>query len=290
MKLDPTGIGVDRVPSLPIGWATICAEIVDRLEDSMLPALLVRALGTLVSFEHCQQLVYRRNSNPIHIYQTSEIPQNRIGLRNYIHNTYVLDPLYRKYRAGRLGTGAYRLRDIASDYFYTAKDERKYPIAPTPSEEIGYLTEGWPAGRQELCIALEMPLRECAQITLVRKKSDGAFSTDDIAHITPVIPFLSAAFRRYWCQIRKTRIPSTDQADLDIDTNFPGASLLSPREREVARLQLRGHSALSISLQLNISPTTVKTHRKNLYAKLGIATQFELFSLSLKSRQIAPRP
>ena len=62
-----------------------------------------------------------------------------------------------------------------------------------------------------------------------------------------------------------------------------GGSLLSPREREVAQLLLRGHSTLSVSLHLKISATTVKTHRKNLYGKLGISTQFELFSLFLDS-------
>ena len=289
MNLNPTGAGLDPMRALPLGWAAICAEIVDRLEDSTLPALLVRALGTLVAFDDCQQFVFRKNNNPIHIYQTAPIPPNSIGLRNYIDSTYVLNPLYKKYRVGRLSTGAYRLRDVASDYFYSVKDEGKYRIARRDSEELGYLTEGWPPGRQELSIALEMPFGECAEITLARKGSDGAFSADDIALITPVIPFLGAVFRRHWCRIRSTRVPSAHQADVEVEVDLPGANRLSPRERQVAQLQLRGHSALSISLQLNISPTTVKTHRKNLYAKLGIATQFELFSLLLKSRQTAPR-
>jgi DNA-binding CsgD family transcriptional regulator len=289
MNLNPTGAGVDSIRALPLGWAGICAEIVERLEDPTLPALLVRALGTLVAFDDCQQFVFRKNNSPIHIYQTAEIPHNGIGLRNYIDSTYVLNPLYKKYCVGRLSTGAYRLRDIASDYFYSVEDEGEYRIARRASEELGYLTEGWPPGRQELSIALEMPFGECAEITLARKRSDGAFSADDIALITPVVPFLGAVFRRYWCQVRNTRVPGADQADLNVEVDLPGANLLSPRERQVAQLQLRGHSALSISLQLNISPTTVKTHRKNLYAKLGIATQFELFSLLLKSRQTAPR-
>jgi DNA-binding CsgD family transcriptional regulator len=289
MNLNPTAAGVNPLRALPLGWAAICAEIVDRLEDSALPALLVRALGTLIAFDDCHQFVFRKNNNPIHIYQTPEIPHNSIGLRNYIDGTYVLNPLYKKYHLGRLSTGAYRLRDLASDYFCSVKDEGKYRIAPKASEELGYLTEGWPPGRQELGIALEMPWGECAEITLARKRSDGAFSADDIALITSVVPFLGAVFRRHWCRIRNTRLPNADQPDVAVEVDLPGASRLSPRERQVAQLQLRGHSALSISLQLNISPTTVKTHRKNLYAKLGIATQFELFSLLLKSRQSAPR-
>jgi DNA-binding CsgD family transcriptional regulator len=46
---------------------------------------------------------------------------------------------------------------------------------------------------------------------------------------------------------------------------------------------LRCNSTTSIGLRLGISTTTVKTHRKNLYSKLGIASQFEFFSLFLDS-------
>ena len=42
---------------------------------------------------------------------------------------------------------------------------------------------------------------------------------------------------------------------------------------------LRGHSSVSISLRLGISPQTVKVFRKQLYRKCGISSQAELFSL-----------
>jgi len=51
----------------------------------------------------------------------------------------------------------------------------------------------------------------------------------------------------------------------------------------VAVLVLKGASGQVIADQLGISITTVKTHRKNLYLKLGITTQTELFSLALNA-------
>ena len=64
--------------------------------------------------------------------------------------------------------------------------------------------------------------------------------------------------------------------------NF-GSSLLTERECHVAQYLLRGHSTRSLAERLGISEDTVKTHRKNLYAKLDIATQAELFSLFIAS-------
>jgi DNA-binding NarL/FixJ family response regulator len=43
-------------------------------------------------------------------------------------------------------------------------------------------------------------------------------------------------------------------------------------------LLLRGHSTKSIARALRIAPGTVMVHKRNLFAKLGITSQFELFS------------
>jgi DNA-binding CsgD family transcriptional regulator len=56
---------------------------------------------------------------------------------------------------------------------------------------------------------------------------------------------------------------------------------LSKRQAEVAILILRGHSSLSISLELGISPQTVKVFRRQLYSKCNISSQSELFHMML---------
>ena len=61
-----------------------------------------------------------------------------------------------------------------------------------------------------------------------------------------------------------------------------GGKLLSEREREIVALVLQGHSTQSIAGRLDISPGTVKIHRRNLYRKLGIGTQAALFASFLR--------
>ena len=51
---------------------------------------------------------------------------------------------------------------------------------------------------------------------------------------------------------------------------------LTPRERQVARLTVAGHTAREIGAQLFISPRTVETHLANVYAKLGVRSKIEL--------------
>src|ERR1700733_4692948 len=270
-----------RKSPVPAAWAAASAEIVDHFDDPALPDLLARALSTLIDFEYSVVFIYRGKANPIHIHDTFPNPQARAGVINYVKNTYVLNPLYNAYQRG-LKTGVYRIRELASEGLVDRKSFRKYRISATASEEIGYLTHGWPAGCEELCIAMELPSGECAELALSRKASQGSFADEDIASLSPVIPFLAAAVRRYWRHARLLHLANTPDMGTDAVRTF-GRNLLSPRERELAHLLLRGHSTVSVGLRLGISTTTVKTHRKNLYSKLGIATQAEFFSLFLDS-------
>jgi DNA-binding CsgD family transcriptional regulator len=266
-----------RRSAVPAAWVAASAEIVEHVDDPNLPEILTRALVTLIDFEFSVVFIYRGRSNPIHIHDTFPNPEARAGISNYVKGTYVLNPLYNAYRCG-LKTGVYRLRDLASEGSIDSESFRKYRICANSSEEIGYLTEGWPPGREELCVAMELPGGECAELTLSRKASHGGFADQDVASLSPVLPFLAAAIRRYWRHARLMYLSSNRDTTADDALRAYGRNSLSPRERELAQLLLRGHSTASIGLRLGISTTTVKTHRKNLYSKLGIATQFELFS------------
>jgi DNA-binding CsgD family transcriptional regulator len=58
-----------------------------------------------------------------------------------------------------------------------------------------------------------------------------------------------------------------------------GESSLTQRERQITQLLLRGHSSKSVARELGIAPGTVMVHKRNLFSKLGITSQYELFSL-----------
>jgi DNA-binding CsgD family transcriptional regulator len=270
-----------RASSLSV-WVAASAAVVARLDQDDLPQRLLDALATLGRFEMACFFVYRPRGNPIHVHDNLANPADKVGLINYTDSTYVLNPFYNAYRRG-LETGAYRMRDLAPDAYARSDLALSCKATAASNEEIGYLTHGWPAGMEELCLALELPEGECGEISLSRRKADGGFSDDDIAAFGAVVPFIAAAFRRYWPGVRARHLANTRDSGAEVAFAGFGGALLSPREREIAQLLLRGHSGLSIGAQLGISGTTVKTHRKNLYAKLGIATHYELFSLFLKS-------
>lgn len=58
--------------------------------------------------------------------------------------------------------------------------------------------------------------------------------------------------------------------------------VLTPREREVFDLLVRGESVKSIALQLDLSHKTVHVHRANVLGKLQCATTIELVHFALE--------
>lgn len=54
---------------------------------------------------------------------------------------------------------------------------------------------------------------------------------------------------------------------------------LTPREREVLALLGRGHTSAFVAEKLVIAESTARSHRKNVYRKLGVKSREELFGL-----------
>ncbi|MGI6569520.1 MAG: helix-turn-helix transcriptional regulator [Caldicoprobacterales bacterium] len=68
---------------------------------------------------------------------------------------------------------------------------------------------------------------------------------------------------------------------------FEGLNL-TPREKEVAALLLKGYTLKQIAIDLDISTDTVKFHNKNLYKKLGISGRSQLFARLGNERKSQP--
>lgn len=280
------GTTLDSGPKMDIaGWYREIGAIVDALEDEILPERLVRALGHLAPFEMAAVFVYRGRSRPLPIYDNFASADARKGIAAYVENTYVLNPLYQAYEKG-LESGVYRMRDLAPDAFFESEYHKAYRVLPSLGEEIGYLTENWPQGMQELLLMLALDGNALAEITLSRSSDGPGFSETEVSRLSDVVPLVGALFRRYWAEFgdSRSRTPPPDRRVDDAFDDF-GKSVLTDREREVARMILRGHSSESIGSNLGISLGTVKTHRKNVYAKLAISSQSELLSLFLNSLQ-----
>ena len=261
-------------------WMAPFAHALDRHDQPDGVGALLAAIRAVAGFHLALSVVYRRDGAPSYVFDTFSGPRARQAVELYIARTYVLNPVFNTYLAG-LEPGVHLMRDLAPDGYFASDLYQNYEIRRHEGEELGYRTPGWPAGMEELILAIDLPGDEMGEISLSRIRAEGGFDGNSIARLRQAHPLIAAIFRRLWAHLSRHRPPPSHTLE-QLLGNF-GRDILSPREREVAILILKGHSSESISHHLGIATATVKTHRQKLYAKLNLSTQQELFSAFLRS-------
>lgn len=258
-------------------WLAEAGELVSSLGGDDFLSLVSDRLASALKFEFMIVFLYRRNAAPASLHDSISVPQHREGLRNYLQHSYVLNPFYQAVRSG-VKPGVYLMKDFMPDCYHPDGQHQNLKVSLDSLEEIGFLTEGWPSGMQELLIAMPLDDSNLIEISLSKKEVNGGFSEQSLAELRDLFPLLYALFRKHW-QLAAHRLAPEFKAPLleDLFLSF-GEGILSEREREVVRLILLGHSSTSIALNLDVALPTVKSHRRNAYAKLGISSQAELFA------------
>ena len=253
-------------------WHEQVAAVIDAGGKSSYPATLVDALRQVVRFDYSVWFVYRGQERPVCVYDTFTPEQRIVFVEDYQEGPYLLDPFYKACADGTR-PGLYRLREIAPDRFYHSEYFRSYYRRTGLAEEIAFLTY------------LDDEMRLC--VSLMRAGTSAPFSDRDLNRLKRIEPIVHATSSRQWTSRTELRNHYIDPAvpetamDRQVHTAFEnfGRSELTARECEIVRMVLRGHSSESIGRQCGITTGTVKIHRKNIYAKLGISSQSELFSL-----------
>jgi two-component system NarL family response regulator len=77
-------------------------------------------------------------------------------------------------------------------------------------------------------------------------------------------------------------LPPTLQTHLAASLREP-VDVLTPREREIARLVALGLRNAEVARQLHISPPTVKSHLNNVFQKLGVRDRVELALYAIRA-------
>lgn len=237
-------------------------------------------LRSLVPFDYAVMFAYRGEARPIDLYDDFPGGKRRIFVTEYQEGPYLLDPFFLASQRP-VAPGLYRLRDLAPDRFYQSEYFRSYYVRTGLSEEIGYF--------------VALPGSVVAVVSLMRADRSPVFSGREFRDLRDAEPVLRASVTQHWGGLSERFTESGGQrggADIQhhIEHAFRtfGRTVLTPREREVVEYVLKGHSSEAIGKILEISSGTVRIHRKNIYAKLGINSQGELFSQFIEALTMGP--
>ena len=251
-----------------MAWYEAAGRLVGAIGSQRFAAILADGLREIAPYEFTVIFGYVGAATPLALFDDFPEDRRRLHVEEYQAGPYLLDPFYLASR-DPFEPGLWRLRDIAPDRFYQGEYYRSYYAQTGLAEEVGYLVE------------INQGLR--IVISLMRKEK--RFSNAEMRALREVWPIVEAASRQHWQDTGSGEAGPAPLIEGRIEEAFRsiGEGILSPREREVVELTLRGHSADATGRLLGISPGTVRIHRRNIYAKLRISSQGELFSAFIRA-------
>lgn len=250
-------------------WNEQIGHVVQHVGSRQFPLQLHAAVQGCFPFDTCTIFAYRGYEIPRDLY--TSLPHERaIKLINdYRGGPFLLDPFFEAVNKGaRNGVAA--LRRLAAGF-----DDSAYArifFAPAGfADQIG-LFAGLGNGTTLV-------------MSFIRQPGGPAFGPAELDHLRQVEPLVRALLRSHWSGDQRG---SSLEGGIDATANDSfarsaldeiGLGTLSAREMEVVALILHGHSAETVGELLGISAGTVKIHRRNIYRKLQISSQIELFRL-----------
>lgn len=246
-------------------WIRAVAGLISSKTVGDTTAALNNAIDAVVRHGGTCLLAFHKAAPPEVLLHTLERAGKAHYVDRYLAGPYLLDPLYHL-ASQDAAPDVCRFRDQAPDRFHSSEYYRQYCERTHLKDEVDFFRR----------------IDSTLTLALVVGRRDKRFSKSDVQKLRAAAPVINAAIEKIWLLSPSgTSGPSGDREMhrrlTECFANF-GDGLLTEREQQITRRLLRGYSTKSIARQLGIAPGTVMVHKRNLFTKLGISSQYELFS------------
>jgi len=252
-------------------WNRDISQVIAALGTDAFFSTLVQAINGQVKIDYPQFWLYHNDLPPRVLYH--EIPQDAVAsqIDSYLDGPFREDPFFQTsmdrprakiYRLSRVTAGKLQQSDYYRDY---------YADTGTVDEAI-YLAK--------------LHAGNVINFSMMRLPKHGPFSDAEYERLyllaEPVSELLKSHSEHGNFSTTYLIQPGIDH-QIDLAFHTFGSSLLSPREKDVLELMLRGYGTDVSAERLGIALETVRRHRKGIYRKLDVSSQTDLFSLFINA-------
>ncbi|EMT6577920.1 MULTISPECIES: helix-turn-helix transcriptional regulator [Providencia] len=232
-------------------------DVIDSVATNQFYPNLLSWLSSFIAFDNAIVYSFEKGAPPRFLSKVERRNSDSIN-RIYQRGAYLMDPFYQEIQKGG-ASKVLTLKELAPKGFYHTDYYLNF-----------YRKTGW---CDEAGLLLDISTDR--QLGIFFGNEDRPFFSGKYTQAP-----LKDAFDiiRSMVRLHKDVSPSSVSNHYqytDMQTRFG----LTPRECEVVELILAGKGSPQIAQMLFISLGTVKNHRKNIYQKLSINSQVELFNL-----------
>lgn len=233
-------------------------DVIDSVATNQFYPNLLSWLSCFIKFDNAIVYSFEKGAPPRFLSKVEKHNSDSVN-RIYQRGAYLMDPFYQEIQKGG-DSKVLTLNELAPKGFYHTDYYLNFYRKTGWCDEAGLLLE-ISAGKQ-----LGIFFGNEEQLFFSDKEDDQALLKEAFDII------------RSMARLHKDVSPNTVSRHShynDMQIRFG----LTPRECEIVELILEGNGSPQIAQVLFISLGTVKNHRKNIYQKLDINSQVELFNL-----------
>ena len=248
---------------------------IDTIGSNRFPAHIADILLQSTRFDEVFICVFFKHHKPRQIFCDFSDKNMQLMIDFYLQYAYLLDPFYEIFKDG-VGNQVVPLKECVSDNF-----------CATEYYKIFYANYGL---LDEYAMFIDFGGSASLVFSLGRCVTNTVLDAETKPKLQALLPVIAALCHRHWPQLYPSSLAGSGRMRYHLEKNVTlfGSSKLSHRETEIVKFILKGHSSKAIARILGNSPETIKVHRKNIYAKMNIASQGELFALFLDALSQTP--
>lgn len=261
---------------------TICKLGRAEFEDS-----LFDLVNAVVQVDHCAVFINNNDGTTAHLFTKSKLDEDicHALAHAYTGQFHVRDPNLALHERQKTGDNKMTLLPhIPASEYDSAYDE---------GYKARFFTD---TGLIDKVSSLLQTRHYTIYCSFYRLKDSGRFRPEEFEELSRILPVLTnLIFKHSLLAGRMDKQNSPDPIVTRLPLSRSGEAMsglfdsrngvftrLTARERQVCLGILQGYTSEAISLDLQVAISTIHTYRKRAYAKLGISSQNELFSLYLE--------
>jgi DNA-binding CsgD family transcriptional regulator len=272
LNLTPNDSGGERTPSIT-QFADLASELLRHIEQPDFLLVLGQCFEQLLDFDNYIVYSYRQGCAAELIHTNLDINRLRQSMAPYISGLYLIDPFYIAATSGRQ-RGVLRMEEIAPEAFAESDYYGMFYKNVNVIDEVRFVIEKHGA--------------ELIHVFLERESSHPRYTEDELNMLRGLDNFVTGFVERHWeWRAMSASVRGESRAPLAFGLRTVIGNLknkaLTAREIDIVELAVKGHSAKSTAHELKISEGTVINHKRNIYGKLDIGSQSQLFHLFLQA-------
>ncbi|MBD9564425.1 helix-turn-helix transcriptional regulator [Pseudomonas sp. PDM09] len=250
-----------------LAWHRSIGKLIMQLNRPEFWSSLIRTLNEYVQIDNWVVLIFSNQQvKVVSLPEVADTEEVDAFIHRYVKGLYMLDPFYIANRENPQ-SGFFHMLDIAPEHFLETEYYHQYFAQYISVDEAQYNVQ-LDADRT-LCISFG---------------SNARFNQEQITILDIIKPWVIALMHQRMC------FETDIEKDLPEPTLWPETILrlgtqITTREKDVLKLLLSGFSNKEIAGKLSLSAETIKVHRRNIYAKLNIKSQPELFARFFMPKQ-----